>query len=226
MILHLSPTCLPLLSPLWVLWAAWFYTCLPHLSPTLGAMGRVILHLSAAGFPFWVHSAAWFYICLPPDFTLVSHLSPTCPPRLSSTRCSWPPDFLASHLSPTLVSHSGCFGPHAFTFVSHLSSTLVSGFVVLWAACFNTCLPLVSRSGWPGPHDFTFVSRLSSTLPALGALGRVILHVSPTFLPRRLPLWTLWAAWLYTCLPLWVVWAVVLHLSPICFHAWRKICCY
>ena len=110
MSLHLSPTCLPLVS----------HTCLPHLSPTLvshsgflgpheftlvsplsptvgalgcmslhlGALGRMSLHLSPPCLPLWVPWAAWVYTCLP------------------------------------LVSHSGCLGPHEFTLVSHLSSTL------------------------------------------------------------------------------------------------------
>ena len=64
MLLHLSPTCLPLwvshtCLPLWVLWAACFYICLPlvshsgcpHSSPTLGALGRMLLHLSPTCLP-------------------------------------------------------------------------------------------------------------------------------------------------------------------------------
>ena len=68
------------------------------------------LDLSPTCLPLWVLWAAWFYICLP----------------------------LFSHLSSTLVFHSGCSGPHDFTLVSH--------------------------SGWSGPHDFTFVSHLFSRL--------------------------------------------------------------
>ena len=49
-------------------------------------------------------------------------------------------------MSSTLVSHSGCLGPHEFTLVSHLSLTLVS------------------HSGCLGPHDFTLVSHLSLPL--------------------------------------------------------------
>ena len=52
---HLSP------SMLWMLWAAWFYTChplVPRLSPTvlpyaLGSLGRLILHLFPACFPLF-----------------------------------------------------------------------------------------------------------------------------------------------------------------------------
>ena len=62
------------------------------LHPTLGALGRMSLHLSST-----LVSHSW---CLGPhDFTLVSH---SCMP----------------HLSPALVSHSGCLGPHEFTLVS------------------------------------------------------------------------------------------------------------
>ena len=123
-------------------------TCLPHLSRTLGALGRMSLHLSST--------------CLPHlSFTLgvlgrmILHLSPTCLP----------------HLSPTLVSHSGCLGPHAFALVSHL---------------FPTCFPLVSHTCLPlwllGPHEFTLVSYtcLPGLSPTLGVLGRMILHLCPT----------------------------------------------
>ena len=49
------------------------------------------------------------------------------------------------HLSPTLISHSGCVGPDGFTLVFHLFPTLVS------------------HSGCLGPHEFTLVSHLSPT---------------------------------------------------------------
>ena len=70
MILYLSPTCLPHLSPTLV-----SHTCFPHLFPTL--VSHIFL-------PLWVLWAAWFCMYLPPvshveysgpqDFTLVSHL--------------------------------------------------------------------------------------------------------------------------------------------------------
>ena len=55
MLVNLSPTCLPHLSPtlgalgrmIWHLSS----TCLPHLSPTLGALGRMIWHLSSTCLP-------------------------------------------------------------------------------------------------------------------------------------------------------------------------------
>ena len=79
------------------------------------------------------------------------------------------------HISPTLVSHSGCSGPHGFTLVSHTCLPLG----VFWAAWFSTCLPLVSHHPrCSGPHESTFASHLC------------------------LPLWVLWAAWFYMCLPL------------------------
>ena len=155
---HLSPICLPLVShaclPLWARWASYFYICLPRLFPTLGALGRMILHLSPT-------------VCSGPhDFTLVPHLSPTLVSSGSH-------DFtLVSHLSPTLVSHSGCSGPHTFTFVSHLSPTLVSD------------------SGCSGPHDFTLVSHCGCSEPH---------HFTPVS---------------HTCLPLWVLGAACCTFVP------------
>ena len=79
MILPLSPGLHPTLGALGRMSLHLSSTCLSHLSATLGALGRMSL-----------------------QFTLVSH-----------TRLP--------HLSFTLVSHSGCLGPHEFTLVSHLS---------------------------------------------------------------------------------------------------------
>ena len=116
--------CLRACVPLWVLWAAWIYTCLPLVSPSC--------------LPLWELWEANFYICLP-LVTLVSH-----------SGSSGPPDFtLVSHLSSTLVSHSGCFGPHDFTRVFHLSLDLCFPLWVLWPVWFHTCLPLVSRTCLP-----------------------------------------------------------------------------
>ena len=65
----------------------------------------------------------------PHDFASVSGLA-------SHSGCLGPHEFtLVFHLSSTLVSHSGCLGPHEFTVYTclpHLSPTLV----------FHTCLPL------------------------------------------------------------------------------------
>ena len=140
---HLSPTCLPLVShlsptclPLWVLWAAWFYTCLQHVSHTC--------------LPLWVLWAAWFYTCLPhvshtclPLWVLWAVWFYTCLPLVSHSGCSGPHVFFplspsCLHLFPTLGCHSECSGPHDFTLVSH--------------------------SGWSGPRDFTLVCRLFSRL--------------------------------------------------------------
>ena len=103
-----SHTCLPHLSPtlvshtclpLWVLWAELTLVsiCLPHLSPTLvpptlGALGRMILHLSPTC-PSHLGALG----------RMILHLSSICLP----------------HLSSTLVSHSGCLGLHEFSLVSH-----------------------------------------------------------------------------------------------------------
>ena len=161
MSLHLSPPCFPTLGAL--------YACLPlvshsgclgpheftlvsPLSPTLGALGRMSLHLSRT---LVSHSG----FLGPHEFTLrlVSplspplwvgrmslHLCPTCLPHLSPTLGSL--GCMSLHLSPPclplvsplsspclpLVSHSGCLVPHEFTLVSHLFPALVS----------HTCLPL------------------------------------------------------------------------------------
>ena len=85
-------------------------TCLPHLSPTLRALGRMSLHLSPA---------------------LVSH---TCLPHLS------PLGHMSLHLSPTIVSHSGCLGPYVYTCPPHLSPTL-GALVRLNLHLSPTCFP-------------------------------------------------------------------------------------
>ena len=103
----LSPTLGPTLGALGRMLLHLSATCLPHLSPTLGGLGRMILHLS----PTLVsHSGC----SGPHDFTLASHLFPT----LGGL------GRMILHLSPTLVSHSGCSGPHDFTLASHLFPTL------------------------------------------------------------------------------------------------------
>ena len=106
MILPLSPGLHPTLGALGRMSLHLSSTCLSHLSATLGALGRMSL-----------------------QFTLVSH-----------TRLP--------HLSFTLVSHSGCLGPHEFTLVFHLSPTLVS------------------HSGCLGPHEFTLVYAAQGTQSA------------------------------------------------------------
>ena len=130
--LQLSPTCRPLvppLSPTLVSYSGCLglhdYSCLPlvshsgflgpheftlvpPLSPTLGALGHMSLHLSPPCLPLWVPWTAWVYTCLPlvshsgclgPDeFTLVSH---TCLPHLSPTLGSL--GRMSLHLSPTCL---------------------------------------------------------------------------------------------------------------------------
>ena len=239
MILHLSPTCLPHLSPtlgalgrmiLHLLHS--FPACLPHLSPTLGALGRVILHLSP--------------ICLPhlsPTLgalgRMLSHWSPTCLPHLSPTLGAL--GRMTLHVSSTL----GCSGPHGLTLISRTSLPLLlveCGAVhtvgrgrtphtclplrVLWAACFHACLPhvyptLVFHSGCSRPHDFTLVSHIN--LPFL--VLTLASHLSPTlvshsgcsgphdFLVSRTccSLWVLVSYLSRNCLPLCVLWAARFH---------------
>ena len=189
-----------------------FYTCLPLVSSHSGRSG-------------------------PPDFTLVSHLfsilgpgargsvilrlSPTCLPHLSPALGALGPSCLPllARLSPSFVSHSQspwavtCLPlvSHHFTFVClpHLPPTL-------WAACFYMCLQLV----------------LVAALNALGrvilhlspTLGRVLLHLSPTCLVSLicLPLWELCADFTLVslaCLPhlsptLSALGRMLLHVSP------------
>ena len=216
MSLHLSPPCLPI----WVPWAAWVYTCLPlvshsgclgphefilvsPLSPTLGSLGRMSLHLSPPCLPLWVPWAAWVYTCLP----LVSHsgfLGPHEFTLVSPCLRLWVPWAAWVYTCLPLVSHSGCLGPHEFALVSPLSPTLGAlgrmslhlsppclPLWVPWAAWVYTCFPLS---------------------PTLSALGRMSLHLSPPCLP----IWVPWAAWVYTCLPLVSHSGCLVHLSPPC----------
>ena len=249
---RLSPTCLPLWVPLWVLWAACFYTCLPlvsRLSPTPGALGRMLLHLFPACLPLVSHSGSRSGCSGPHAFTLVSHLSPTL---VSHSGRSGPHDFtLVSHTCLPLwvlgaawfyncfpiVSHSGWSGPHDFTLVSQLFSPALNalGHMILHLspACFSLW---AAWAAW----FYRLVSHLSSTL---GALGRRILHLSPTCLPL-VSLSRCSGPRDFTCVShlsptlgchsecsdlspsLGGLGRVILHLSPNCFHAWRKICCY
>ena len=142
----------------------------PGLHPTLGALGRMSLHVSSTCLS---HLSAILGALgrMSLQFTLISH---TRLPYLSFTLISHsgylgPHEFtLVFHLFPILVSHSGCLGPHEFTLVSHLSLTLVS------------------HSGCLGPPYLS---------PTLGALGRMSLHLSPTLVFHTcFPLWLSWAA--------------------------------
>ena len=187
MSLHLSPTSLPHLSPtlgaLGRMSSHLSPTCPSHLSPTLGALCRMSLHLSP---------------------TLVFH---TC--LVSHSVCLRPHEFaLVSHLSSTLVFHSECLGPHEFTLVSyacfpylsstlgalgrfyiclplvpHLSPTLVSHL----AACVYTYLLLIFRTCLPlwVPSAASFYTCLPLVPHTLGSLDRMsLLHLSSTCLPK------------------------------------------
>jgi hypothetical protein len=113
------------------LWAAWF--CLsPGLHPTLGALGRMSLHLSSTCLS---HLSATLGALgrMSLQFTLISH---TRLPYLSFTLISHsgylgPHEFsLVFHVFPILVFHCGRLGSHDFRFVSHLFPILI----------FHTCL--------------------------------------------------------------------------------------
>ena len=167
---HLSPACLPL----WVLWAACCCICFPlvsHLSPTLGptlgALGRMLLHLSATCLPHLSPTLGGLG-------RMILHLSPTL---VSHSGCSGSHDF-------TLVSHLFFALGGLGRVILDLSPTCLPLWV-LWAAWFYICLPhLSSILGALGrrilhlsPTCLPLVSHLS---PSPGALGRVISHLSPT----------------------------------------------
>ena len=82
---HCFCTCLPVVSRL-SLASHLFPTCLPHLSPTLGALGRMILHLSPTCVP--VCSGCSGPQCFCTCLWLVWHLSPTCPLLVSQYQYS------------------------------------------------------------------------------------------------------------------------------------------
>ena len=168
---HLSPT---LVFHSGVLWAAWSYTCLPHLSPTAASRMRRGPHSRSGGARLTLvsHSGCSGLH----DFTLVSHM---CIPHLSPTlgalgRVIFLSPTLAVHSgrsSPTcleIVSRSGCSGcsgPHDFTLVSRLSPALVFHSACSGPRAFKHLSPtLVCLSGWSGRHDFTFVFHLTSTV--------------------------------------------------------------
>ena len=123
-----------------------------------------------------------------------------------SGRQVWKTSVGSLHLSPALVSHSGCLGPHEFTLVSHLSLTLVSHSGCLgpheFTLVFHLSPTLVSHSGCLGPHEFTPVFHLSFTLVChSGCLGPHEFTVY-TCLPHSSPTLVF-----HTCLALWVPWA-------------------
>ena len=172
MILPLSPGLRSTLCAL----AACFYTCLPlvsRLSPTLGALGRMLLHLSATCLPLVFRDARpgpRDFIHLSPTLGalggVILHLSPTCLPHLSSILGA-----LGFYIClPFWVLWD-------FTFVSRLSPTCLP-LRALWAAWFYMCLPLVSHTWLP------------------------FWMLWAAWFYTCLPLWVVWAAWFYICLPL------------------------
>ena len=192
MILPLPPGLYPTLGALGRMSLHLSSTCLSHLSATLGALGRMSLQftlVSHTRLPHLFFTLVSHSGCLGPhEFTLVSH-----------SGCLGPHEFtLVSHLSLTL----GCLGPHEFTLVFRLSPTQwfftlgVLGRMILHLS--PTCLPhwsstLVSHSGWLGLHEFKLVSHLSPTLvsphvsPTLDVWEQMSLHLSPTCLPHLSP---------------------------------------
>ena len=176
--LPLASHCLQVTRTLWMLWAAWFHTFLPHFchfSPpvsqcAVGALGRMIL--------------------------LVSDFSPTCLRLVCHSLEAL--GRMVLQLFPTyLPVCCRCSGPHEPTLLSHI------------------------RSRWSGPPESKLVSLVSHLSPtvskyAVDALGRIILHLYPTCL------WMLWAAWFCVCTPLvshlfltlGALGHMILHLSP------------
>ena len=182
---------LPVHSPrmLWVIGAAWFYTCLPLASHCLQVTSTV-----------WMLWAAWFHAFLAHFCHFSPPVSQCAVGALSRMNSRWsgPPESklvsLVSHLSPTVSKYAvGALG----RIILHLYRTCLW---MLWAAWFCVCTPLVShlfltaflphlspgcppldshclevRCGCSGPHESTLVSR------AVGALSN--LHLSPSCLP-------------------------------------------
>ena len=108
---------------------------------------------------------------------VILHLSPTCvslSPRnkyaMDALGCMVPrfsPPLLPL-LSTCFAVCCGCFEPHEPALLSHI------------------------RSRWSGPPESKLVSLVSHKY-AVGALGRIILHLYCTCL------WMLWAAWFCVC---------------------------
>ena len=180
---------LPVHSPrmLWVIGAAWFYTCLPLASHCLQVTSTV-----------WMLWAAWFHAFLAHFCHFSPPVSQCAVGALSRMNSRWsgPPESklvsLVSHLSPTVSKYAvGALG----RIILHLYRTCLW---MLWAAWFCVCTPLVS-------HLF-----LTAFLPTLVA------RLPTAWLPlSRSTLWVLWAAWVYTCLPCSGCFEQ-LHLSPSC----------
>ena len=225
-----SHTCLPHLSPtLGALGRMSLHlssTCLPHLSPTLGILGRMILHLSPTCFPHVFPTLdVWERMSLYTLFPLVSH---TCLPHLSATLGSL--GRMSLHLSPPCLPHLSPTLGDLGRMILHLSPTCfphVSPTLDVWKRMSlhlsSTCLPtLVFHSGCLGSHNFhTCLPLVSHT-----CLSRL----SPTLVSHTcLPLWLPWSAWVYTCLPLvsrtclslWVPWAAWFYTClPLVPHTW------
>ena len=174
---HLSP------SMLWMLWAAWFYTChplFPRLSPTvlpyaLGCLGRLILHLFPACFPLFP-SMLWalWATCLYTWWRAK---------KLSATKQSlymYIYIYIIFVFSVSIIHLIiGVPDFDLYALVSCLSLTVAKYSVgALWSAWLT--LPLV-------PHGFQVCCMI---LAAGLALSRCLVYALG-----------LWAAWLHTCLP-------------------------
>ena len=164
-------------STLWVLWAAWVYTCLlcsgcfeqpapvPSLSPSPGLCAGSTLSKLGAWFSAFEERCGCFG---PPDSRLISHLSPVCcrcpGPEWLALRVLWAPWFCSCLplVSQYAVDALSCM-------VLHLSPTCPA----LVSDCLAVCF------GFSGPPDSTLVSRLFPTVSqhAVGALGNMSLHL-------------------------------------------------
>ena len=185
--------------------------------PTLGALGRMSLHLFSTCLFFFSHLSATLGALdrMSLQFTLVSHTRlPHLPFTLvSHSGCLGPHEFTrVFHLSPTLVSHSGCLGPHEFTLVSHLFPQ--TGLPV-WGSYSSQRVAFLGRMSL---HSVSHTCH-----PTLGALGRMILHLFSTclshlsatlgvFVPHEFTVYTCLphsspTLAFHTCLAIWVPWA-------------------
>ena len=172
---------LPVHSPrmLWVIGAAWFYSCLP--------LASHCLHVTST---LWMLWAAWFHAFLPHFYHFSPPVSQCAVGALSRMNLHFSPIYAQGglgHLNLNLFPLSPTCPPLS------LSTPWV-----LWAAWFCVCTPLVSHLFLTlrvlrATCDSALVSPFSPTLVA---------RLPTAWLPlSRSTLWVLWAAWVYTCLP-------------------------
>ena len=160
-------------------------TCLPHLSFTLGALGRMILHLSptclshldALGRMILHLSSTCLYTCLSLCVSWAASVY-TCLPLVSHT--------CLPHLSPTLVSHSGCLGPLELHLSYAPKATRVGDKCgrqvgIKWETSANSCGPM--HPEWE---------------TSVGDKCKNMRPKTPRLFYTCLPLVS------HTCLPLWV----------------------